>query len=169
MGQEIDHDFLAGNALLYNTDNGQSWQYNAIARQALQINPDGVLDLDGVEYTQATNQIVFDGFAGNFYNVNGTLAVADISCGPGIDINLTCWNQNEVPSSRHLGLNMFAQYDQIGHLNLSINQVFTPKIQCIAASQQPLWAVFYQNIDGFAWGGSVRLNQRAGVSISIRP
>lgn len=171
--QEIDWDFLKGDALLYTVAAGvpqRSWQYNAIPQQALAITQDRVLRLDGVEYTAGPATIYFEGFAENFQGIGGTLAVANmdfdfvLSTQSRFDINVECWNQHEVPFSRHLyfptpppsGLRWnFAQYDLTEDLQLSLADVFTPKFECATSSTNPLWAVFYEFTGGYAWGGNV--------------
>jgi hypothetical protein len=158
---EIDWDFLKGDAMLYNGGNGRAWQYNAIPHQGIAVVGDRRLNLDGVEYTMATSQIMFEGFAEGFSGIFGTLAVCNLnidfilSIQPRFDINLECWNQNEVAGTRHLAFYQFNQYDLTRDLQLAINQVFTPKWQCATVSTNALWAVFFQWTGGLAWGSNV--------------
>jgi hypothetical protein len=157
---EIDWDFLKGDALLYSSA-GRAWQYNAIPHQGLSVVGDRVLNLDGVEYTMSTSQIMFEGFAEGFSGIGGTLAVCNLdidfilSIQPKFDINLECWNQNEVAGTRHLHAIVFNQYDLTDDLQLHYTQVFTPKWQCASTSTHPLWAVFFEWTGSLAWGSNV--------------
>jgi hypothetical protein len=169
---EIDHDYLKGDALWYS--NGRAFQYNAIPHQMLSANPDRVLDLDGLEYTMATSQILVEGFAEDFpRGMLGTLVVCSLdidfilSKQPAFDINFEVWNQNEVPQSRHLDFCQFQQYDLTNDLQLSIYEIFTPKWQMATSSTDALWAVFFQVFGKMAWGGNVWQHPSYGVPASV--
>lgn len=171
---EIDWDFLKGDAMLYNSGNGRAWQYNAIPHQGLAVAGDRVLNLDGVEYTASSSEILFEGFAEGFSGIGGILAVCNLninfilSTQPKYDINFECWNQNEVAGTRHLGAIQFNQYDLTRDLQLAINQVFTPKWQCATApSAWALWAVFFQWTGGLAWGSNVWQHPAFGTPTTV--
>lgn len=157
---EINWNYLIGSSRLHN--NKQAWQYSAIPHQAIKINPDRILQLNAIEYTMATSQIMFQGFAQGFaQGLGGKLTVCNLSNNsekdfqPNIDVNLECWNQNEVPGGRHLNFFRFGQYDLGTDLYLRLEDVFTPKFQCASTSSAPIWAVFYQFADDLSWGGNV--------------
>jgi hypothetical protein len=169
---EIDWDFLKGDAIIFG--NGNAFRYNAYPHQMLAAAGDRVLNIDGVEYTQAPSQIICEGFAENWIpNLGGTLAVANLdidfiqSVQPKFDINLQVWNQNEVAQSRHLSFNQFEQYDLTEDLQLDINQIFTPKWEFATTSTNPLWAVFYQVVNGLMWGGMCHQHPDSGVSTAV--
>jgi hypothetical protein len=168
---EIDWDFLKGDALVFRA--GQAFRYNAYPHQALAIAGDRVLDLDGLEYTQAPSQIICEGFAEGFSGVLGTLAVANLdidfiqSVQPKFDINIQVWNQNEVAQSRHLDFDQFEQYDLTNDLQLAINQIFTPKFQFATTSTNPLWAVLYEQTGNLMWGGMCHQHPDTGVSTAV--
>ena len=61
---EIDWDYLKGDCIIYG--GGAAFQYNAIPHQCLAEDGDRVLNLDGVEYTMATSQVMVAGMAGNY-------------------------------------------------------------------------------------------------------
>jgi hypothetical protein len=185
---EIDHDYLKGDALWYRRCNqteastdclsDYAFQYNAIPHQMIAANPDRVLDLDGLEYTMATSQILTEGFAEDWpRGMRGTLVVCSLdidfilSKQPSFDINFEVWNQNEVPQSRHLDFCQFQQYDLTDDLQLSIYEIFTPKWQMATSSTDAMWAVFFQYIlranPGFAWGGNVWQHPSYGVPASV--
>lgn len=171
---EIEWNHLKGDAMLYSNANGRSFQYNAIPHQGLAVAGDRVLNLDGVEYTAATSQIMFEGFAEGFSGIGGTLAVANLdidfilSLQPPFDINLECWNQNEVAGTRHLHFkDSFMQYDLTKDLQLHINQVFTPKWQCATATVRPIWAVMHEFTGTFAWGSNVFQHPDYGVATRV--
>jgi len=170
--KEIQWNFLKGDALLYG--GSQAFQYNAIPSQRLTTAVgDRVLNLDGVEYTRSTSQIMFEGFASGYSGISGILAVCNLdidfiqSIQPQFDINFECWNQNEVAGSRHKAFKQFAQYSLYPDLNLGIAQVFTPKFQCATTSTHPLWAIFYQWVGNLAWGGNVWQHPATGVSTAV--
>lgn len=171
---EIDWDYLKGDAMLFNGGNGRAWQYNAIPHQMLNPAQDRILNLDGVEYTMATSQIMIEGFAEGFSGIKGTLAVANLdidfinSLQPPFDINLDCWNQNESKQSRHLHFtDSFKQYDLTTDLQLSLSKIFTPKFECANTTTRPLWAVFYQYTGGLAWGSNVFQHPGSGVPTRV--
>lgn len=171
---EIDWDFLQGDATLIAPGTGKALQYNAIPHQGLAVVGDRVLNLDGVEYTMSTSQIMFEGFAEGFSGVTGTLAVANLdidfiqSLQPPFDLNLSCWNQNEVGLSRHLDFaDSFMQYDLTNDLRLDISRVFTPKFDCATSAPRALWAVFLESVGGLAWGSNVYQHPATGVPAHV--
>lgn len=171
---EIDWDFLLGDATLISPATGKASQYNAVPHQGLAVLGDRVLNLDGVEYTMATSQVMFEGFAAGFSGISGTLAVANLdidfilSLQPPFDLNLTCYNQNEVGASRHLHFtNSFAEYDLAADLQLDIGRVFTPKFECSTSTTRPIWAVFLESVGGLAWGTNVFQHPQTGVATRV--
>ncbi len=167
-------DCFKGDAVLL-SPTGSAFSYNAIPHQGLAVVGDRVLNLDGVEYSEATSQVMFEGLAEIPGAIGGTLAVAspgDIdfinSEQPEFDINVYCWNEVETKMSRHLPFKDFAQYDLTKDLQLDINQVFTLGWHCATTATQPLWAVFHQNLAGvFGWGGNVWQQPGTNVAATI--
>jgi hypothetical protein len=165
--QEIDHDFLKGDAIVFG--GGLAFQYNAIPHQYLNFSqgppPNGtqdrVLNLDGIEYTAGTSTVLFEGFAEGFAGINGVLAVAGLdidfinSIQPAANINFGCWNELEQGFSIDLAFYQFVQYDYGDDLDLTIDDIFTPKFHCATSTTIPLWAVAYQWTGGLAWGTNV--------------
>jgi hypothetical protein len=168
---EIDWDYLKGDALVYG--GARAFQYNAIPHQMIAPVQDRILNLDGLEYTMSTSQIMFEGFAEGFSGIGGTLAVCNLdidfilSIQPKFDINLECWNQNEVAGTRHLSALVFNQYDLTQDLQLAINQVFTPKWQCATSSTHPLWAVFFEWTGSLMWGCNVWQHPLTGTPTRV--
>lgn len=169
---EIDWDFLKGSALLYNSNNGRAFQYNAIPHQGLAVVGDAQLNLNGVEYTMATSQVMFEGFAANFGSMGGSLAVSSLDIDmwwvwPRFDIDFDCWNQNEAAGTRRLYFDTFEHYDLAADLHLSYGEVFTPRFQCATVSAHPLWAVFYQYTGNMAIGSNVQQEPLTGAPATI--
>jgi hypothetical protein len=169
---EIDWDWLKGDAKIYRPP--RAFQYNAIPHQALAIVGDRVLNLDGVEYSAATSQVMCEGFAENWVpGLGGTLAVANLdidfihSIQPDFDINILVWNQNEVPQDRHLHFSQFQQYDLTTDLQLDIHQIFTPKWHFATTSTNPLWVVFFQWLDGMMWGSQCHQHPGTGAPTAV--
>ncbi len=172
---EICYDKLKGDATLL--DGRRAFNYNAIPSQCGMdgVVGDRVLNLDGREYTCATSQIMFEGFAEDAFGVvDGTLAVANLdldliwSIQPEFDINVYCWNEDEVKFSRHLHYKDFAQYDLTDDLQLDIRSIFTPGFQCATTSTNPLWAIFYQTAGpDLAAGGNVWQHPNAGKATRV--
>lgn len=83
-GDEIEHDHLFGNGLLVNYADSTAWEYNTYAHQVNNgaIVQDGVLNLDGNEYSPAFNRLVFNFVAwdSDYYSqgVAGAQVVADL-------------------------------------------------------------------------------------------
>lgn len=173
--EEITWNYLKGDALVYTGNNSKSFQYNAIPHQ--RIGDDGVprnLSLDGNEYTMATSQIMFEGFAEGFSGIYGELVVASLdidfilSIQPEFDINFECWNEDERPQSRHLHFYQFEQYDLTDDLQLDLFTIGTPKWQCaIAPSAYPVWAVFFEYTGGFMWGSNVFQHPATGAPATV--
>lgn len=172
---EITHDYLIGDALIYDNA-GKSFKYNAIPHQ--RIGDDGtdrLLSLDGVEYTMAPSQIMFEGFSAGFSGVSGELVVASIdidfvlSIQPEFDINFTCWNQDEKAQTRHLHFYQFEQYDLVDDLQLDRFTVGTPKFHCATSpSAYPLYAVFFQQTGGLQWGTNVFQQPATGAPAYVQ-
>lgn len=108
---EIEWNYLKGDAVVL--DSNKAFQYNPIPHQGLAVVGDRVLNLDGVEYTMATSQVMVEGFAeGDRYPgekyMGGKWVVCSLdidfinSIQPEFDINIDVWNQYEVYQSRHL-------------------------------------------------------------------
>lgn len=167
---EIDWDHLIGDCLIFG--GGLAFQYNPIPHQCLNVLPDRVLDLDGIEYTMATSQVMTQGFAGGFSGISGTFAVCSLemdfihSLQPEFDINFDVWNQDEIFSSRHRHMYQFHQFS-LDDLDLDIGTVFTPKFQMTAMSTHALWCVFFENTANLEWGGNVFQHPDAGVATSV--
>jgi len=182
--QELDWNFLTGDALIYGKNLGFS--YLAYPHQALAITADRVLNLDGVEYCTAPSTILTQGFAaGMVAGLKGTLAVCALdidfvqSHQPEFDINVAVYNQDETYHSRHLHVYQFAQFDLAADLKLAINQIFTPKWQLTATGSQartatqtggaaqPMWAVFFQSVGALSWGDAVEQDPASGAATAV--
>jgi hypothetical protein len=156
---EIEHDFLKGNALVFG--NGLAFKYNAIPHQGFGVVPDRVLNLNGLEYTQGTSTILFEDFVESFSGINGVLAVAGLdidfinSIQPAANINFSCWNELEHGFSTNLAFYQLVQYDYGADLDLTIDNVFTPKFHCAASTTIPLWAVAYEWTGDLAWSTNI--------------
>jgi hypothetical protein len=165
---EIPFNFLKGDSLMFG-GNGRAMMYNAIPHQGLAVIGDRVLNLDGIEYTMATSQILAEGFSAGFSGIQGTLAVCSLnidfidSIQPAFDINVTAWNEVELSKSVHLEFYQFVQYDVALDLELALNQVFTPKWHLATSSTDALWAVLFQTTGGLMWGTNVFQNPAFGV------
>lgn len=169
---EIDFDYLKGDAVLYGA--GRGLQYNAIPQQGLAVVGDRILNLDGVEYTAGPSQIMFEGFAEDWSGMRGVLAVANLdidfilSLQPPFDINVECWNQNEIPFTRHLSFkDSFQQYDLTDDLQLSLAEVFTPKFQCATVTNRPLWAVFHEYTGNIGFATNVHQHPNTCVATRV--
>jgi hypothetical protein len=170
---EIDWDYLKGDGLVLGR--GSSFQYNAIPHQADSVVADRVLNLDGVEYTMATSQVMVEGFAEQFVpGMGGKWVVCSLdidfinSIQPQFDINLDVWNQNEVYASRHLDFYQFEQYDLTDDLQLHYNEIFTPKWSFASVTTSPVWAIFYQTVgSAYSWGGNVWQHPATGVPATV--
>jgi hypothetical protein len=174
---EIHWNYLKGDAIVLDIDPGQrsSFQYNAIPHQAGSVVADRVLNLDGVEYTMATSQVMVEGFAEEFVpGMDGKWVVCSLdidfinSIQPQFDINLDVWNQNEVYASRHLDFYQFEQYDLMDDLQLHYNEIFTPKWSFASVTTSPVWAIFYQTVgSAYSWGGNVWQHPATGVPATV--
>jgi hypothetical protein len=170
---EIDWDYLKGDALVYGSSS--AFQYNPVPHQGLAVEGDRVLNLDGVEFTMATSQVMVEGFAGEFKSgLDGKWVVCNLdidfinSIQPEFDINLSVWNQNEVYQSRHLHFNQFEQYDLVDDLQLHIDEIFTPKWSLATSSTDAIWSVFFQTLgSSHAWGGNVWQHPDYGVPATV--
>ncbi len=168
---EIGFNYLKGDATVANGAN--AFNYNAIPSQALAVVGDRVLNLDGVEYTMATSQVMVEGFAEVPGVINGTLAVANIGIDfilseqPEFDINASCWNEDEVRFSRHLHYKDFEQYDFADDLQLSFDTIFTLGFQCATSSTNAIWAVFHQTLGAMGYGGNVWQHPATGVATTV--
>lgn len=67
---EIDYDYLIGQEILFQSEPGDDPKYlinasiNAVSFEALNVNGDGLLKLDGVEYSLAPSKLLFPRFFG---------------------------------------------------------------------------------------------------------
>ncbi len=176
-----------GDATLIDLGNARSFNYNALPHQVeiAITTADRELNLDGLEYSAAPSQIMFEGLAEVTGSIYGTLAVASPGSKDGIkpgvsdydfvesrqpdfDINVYCWNEVETKFSRHLEFKDFEQYDLTDDLQLDIASIFTLGFHCATTSTHPLWAVFHQNLGRvFAWGGNVFQHPDSGVAAKI--
>ena len=58
---------------------------------------------------------------------------------------------------------------QIKHrgLELGFEQLFTPGLNLVATSYRPMWAVFYQCLGPYAWGGNVWQHPDSGIPARV--
>ncbi len=171
---EIHYDSLKGSAILTHPGSASAFAYSAIPHQGIAVTGDRVLNLNGVEYTEATSQILFEGLAAVPGAIEGILAVASpgidfmSATQPAFDFTLFCWNEVESKFSRQVMFKDFAHYDMAVDLQLDIGSVVTLGWQCESKSDYPLWAVFQQDFAGFlGWGGNVFQYRGAGVAAAI--
>jgi hypothetical protein len=169
---EIEWNYLLGSAVLIN--GLDSFAYSPIPHQGLDVAGDRVLNLDGLEYTMATSEVVVEGFAENWPpGMTGTWAVCSLdidfinSIQPEFDINLGVWNQYEVYQSRHLHFYQFVQYDLYEDLQLRIDQIFTPKFCFTSTSTDAIWSIFFQVYGPWGWGGNVWQRDGTGVPATV--
>jgi hypothetical protein len=111
---EIDYDYLIGQELVWSTDEGDAPQYvvhfaiNAVAFQALDVNGDGLLELDGVEYTLAPAKLFFPRFFGqpdlgaNGHPFRSWLIFVNLTGGKffSVTTKFLIFNDNEKPYSK---------------------------------------------------------------------
>jgi len=177
---EITHNFLKGDVLLYGQ--GRAFGYNMIPHQRI-IDPldprfigDRILDLDGLEYTMATSQVMCEGFSGGFRGIWGIWAVCNLgidfiwSVQPEFDINIEAWNQNESPGTRHLHCFQFHQYDLTdtpNNLRLRIQDVVTPKWQFATSCTAALWSVYIQWTGNLGWANLCWQHPATGVPTQV--
>ncbi len=96
----------------------------------------------------------FSGLAGIPGAIDGTLTLASLE-DEAFSVHLYCWNEFEMPFSRHLRHRGFGQYDLMTDLNLDIARTFTLGFWCVLSSARPVWVVFHQDLAGvFGWGGA---------------
>ena len=170
---EIEHNHLIGQALLYSSSKNHAWQYTAIPHQTVNVLQDRMLFLDGAEYSMATSQIMFEGFAQGFSGADGFLTVAsidinfDVFSASNYYLHFECWNQFEVSGTRNLQFTQFAQFDLGTQLHLALHETFSPKFQCATVSSGALWAVFHQSVGNLAWGENVWQHPSTGTSAKI--
>jgi len=159
---EVSYNFLRGDAIVL--DGPRAFQYNALPHQGLDVIPDYILNLDGIEYSGAPSIIGTEAFAPGIIST-GALVVCSIdidfvnSIQPAFDINMDVVNQNEAPQSRHLDFYQFEIYDFAEDLQVSLEDIFTAKWQLEAIAMRPMWAIVYQYADqalgGIAVGNNV--------------
>ena len=126
---------IKGDAILYTIAGERAFLYNAAPGEA-------------------PSRIYFEGFADGFSGISGTLVLTSLQQGK-FSVGLQCWNENEQFGSRQAELDQFAQFN-LTELNLDIARVGTPKFQChVDGSPFPLWGVFFENVEGYEWGGLV--------------
>jgi hypothetical protein len=170
---EIAHNDLKAEAIVANGT--RAFKYNAIPHQALAVVGDYVLNLDGVEYTQASERLICEGLAGNAYGtgVTGELCVANLEINmitseqPAFDINLGVWNTEERFFSRHVDFDQYNCYD-LADLQLRRPEINSDKFQFATdTDDNALWAIFYQELGAMAWGGQCFMDPAYGQSVSI--
>jgi hypothetical protein len=169
--QEIDHDFLTGGAIVFG--GGLSFHYNAIAHQAITVDGNRVLMLDGNEYSMGTSTVMFEGFVDRFSGINGFLTVASLEIGfedsiqPTVEIDFACKNENGEDFPKTKVFSQFAQYDYGADLDLIFGNVSTPKFHCVASTTTPLWAVAYEWTGGLAWGTNVFQDPNSATPVAV--
>jgi hypothetical protein len=167
---EIDHDFLKGDALLYDVTDQSAFAYNAYPLQMLAAVPDRVLNIDGVEYCILPNRIYFESFADGFAGMSSILALVNIdndfpaSVQPELDLGFQCWNEDEQFGSRNSHMQQFIQLELGPDLLLDQAGVGTDKFQCAVDAGEtgvggpmPIIGVVTGTIPGtgYEWGGLV--------------
>jgi hypothetical protein len=175
---EIAWDELKGDGVVVNVQVPSAFRYNAIPHQAVAITPDYVLNLDGNEYTAASERILCEGFTDRFARgMTGTLAVANVGVNfitsdqPEFDINIGVWNVDEQYQSRHVDFDQYEQYT-LEELQIQGDEINSPKFQFATSATdsggvtQALWAVFYQTIGGVAFGGQCFMDP-AGLAPAV--
>jgi hypothetical protein len=169
---EITFDFLKGDAIVFG--GGLAFQYNAIPHQRLaNVAPTRQLRLNGLEYCAGTQTVLFEGFVEDFAGINGVLAVAGMdidfvnSIQPTTNINFSCWNELEQGFSTDKGFYQFVQYDYGADLDLTLDDMFTPKFHCATTATIPLWAVAYEWTGGLAWGSNVFQDPASTVATTV--
>ena len=157
---EISFNYLKGDATIYG--GGKAFNYNVIPSQGLAVVGDRVLNKDGVEYTQSTSRIMFEGFTAGTFGLSGTLAVANLgidyllSNQPEFDINYKCYNENEIWRSRHTHFKDFEQYSLSNLSGLNLRSNMGKVFQCTAdGGTHALEAVFFQTAGNLAFGGNI--------------
>jgi hypothetical protein len=168
-GLEIAHNFLIGDAKVINLPGAYAWGYNAIPHQELNVVGDRVLNLDGVEYSEATSQIMFSGLAALPPGLDGVFVAANIEMNlmtgeqPPLTLNFDCYNEEENPFSLHaVPHQTFVQYPLASSLGITTADIFSLGFHCTVtansttgAGPKPIWAVFGQNLVLFGWGSNV--------------
>ncbi len=169
LGNEIDHNFLIGDAKVLNLTAGYAWGYNAIPHQANAITADRVLNLDGVEYTRATSSVFFEGLGAIPPGLDGVFVAANIEMDlitseqPPLSLSFDCYNEQENPfSADAVPHQTFVQYPLSGSLGFTAANIFSLGFQCrvnaastTGAGPKPIWAVFGQNLSIFGWANNV--------------
>jgi hypothetical protein len=180
-GDEIDHNYLIGDAKVLNLPGVYAWGYNAIPHQALAITPDRILNLDDTEYSEATSVIFFQGLAAIPPALDGVFVVANIEMDlitseqPPLSLSFDCYNENEVSfGASSVAHQTFVQYPLSGSLEFTVANHATLGFQCrvsaastTGAGAKPIWAVFGQNLGIFGWGSNVWQIPGAGASATI--
>jgi hypothetical protein len=153
---EKDWNYLQGSALLMKGN--KVLEYHAIPHQALTVTPDGLLNLDGLEYSKPATELLAQGLASKFSGLSGKMAVCTLdssivpTCAESVDVHVKVWNQNETLQSRDLSFRVFDVWDMTQDLRLDLARIFTPKWQMEAQASGPVWAVFYQETKAMSWG-----------------
>jgi hypothetical protein len=167
---EIDYDFLKGDALLYDVSDQSAFAYNAYPLQYVfaVANP-RTLQI-GVEYCSPTSRIYFEAFADGFAGMSSILALVNVdnnfpaSTQPELDLGFQCWNEDEQFGSRNSHMQQFIQLELGPDLLLDQAGVGTDKFQCAvdgAATNvggvMPIIGVITGAIEGtgYEWGGLV--------------
>jgi len=167
---EIDWDFLKGEAILYDTSDESAFGYNAYPFQGLAVVGDRVLNLNGIEYCAATSRIYFEAFADGFAGLSSILALVNMdnnfpaSQQPELDLGFQCWNQDEQFGSRNSHMQQFIQLALGPDLLLNQAGIGTDKYQCAVDATQtgqgnplPIMGVLTGTIagTGYEYGGLV--------------
>jgi hypothetical protein len=109
---EQDYDYLIGQEIVW-SNSGDSpdyvvnWGANAVAFEALDVNGDGLLELDGEEYTLAPSKLFFPRFFGqpsdNYpdHPFRSFLVFVNLTGGKffGVTTKMMVFNDNEIPYS----------------------------------------------------------------------
>ncbi len=168
-GVPVDHDFLIGDAKVLNLAGGYAWGYNAIPHQALSLNANRALLLDGSEYSAATSSVFFQGLAALPPALDGVFVAANIEMDlisgeqPPLTLGFDCYNESENPFSIDaVPHQTFVQYPLTDSLGITVENVFSLGFQCRVSANssatgvsKPIWAVFGQNLLFYGWGTNV--------------
>jgi hypothetical protein len=180
---EIDYDFLKGDALLYDLADQSAFAYNAYPFQVEAINPNRIINMNGVEYCRATSRIYFEAFADGFAGMASILALVNMdnnfpaSEQPELDLGFQCWNEDENFGSRNSHMQQFIQLEMGPDLLLDQAGVGTDKFQCSVDANQtgqantplPIIGVVTGTIPGtgYEWGGLVWQDPARGANTRV--
>jgi hypothetical protein len=101
--KEIDYDYLIGQELIFATWDPQlvSYGINAVPFEALAVDGDGLLKLDGSEFEAAPRQVYFPRFFGQDGAFASAVILINLTGGQWFwqQANVLVWNDNEQPFS----------------------------------------------------------------------